>query len=64
MGASEARIKVGATSESINIEAEETYAKFELDLKEGPTILQTWLTDERTKNVRGAYYVEVKRLDR
>ena len=64
MGVSEARIKVGATSESINIEAEETYAKFELDLKEGPTILQTWLTDEQTKNVRGAYYVEVKRLDR
>ena len=64
MGAIEARIKVGTTSESINIEAEESYAKFKLDLKEGPTILQTWLTDEQTKNVRGAYYVEVKRLDK
>ena len=64
MGAIEARIKVGDTSESINIEPEETYTKFKLDLKEGPTILQTWLTDEQTKNVRGAYYVEVKRLDR
>jgi len=63
MGAIEARIKIGDTSESVNIEPEETFAKFKLDLKEGPTILQTWLTDEQTKNVRGAYYVEVKRLD-
>ncbi len=63
MGAIEARIKIGDTSKSVKIEPDETFAKFEVDLKQGPTILQTWLTDEKTKNVRGAYYIEAKRLD-
>lgn len=64
IGAIDARIKIGDTSQSTQLKPSETSAKFEFDLKEGPTVLQTWLTDEKTKNIRGAYYIEAKRLDR
>ena len=63
MGAIEARIKIGDTNDSLKLDPDETFAKFVVDLKEGPTILQTWLTDEQTNNQRGAYYIEVTRLD-
>ncbi len=59
----EARIKIGDTTDSLKLEPNETFAKFEVDLKQGPMTLQTWLTDEQTKNQRGAYYIEVMRID-
>lgn len=62
MGAVEARIRIGDTSESLTLKPNETFATFQVQLERGPTILQTWLTDGKTKNQRGAYYVEVKRL--
>jgi len=63
MGATEARIKVGDTTLSTNVKPSDTHATFKVNLDQGPTVLQTWLTDEKTNNQRGAYYIEVKRLD-
>ncbi len=64
MGAVEARIKIGDTSQSIPLKPSEAFAKFEVNLNRGPTVLKTWLTDEKTNNQRGAYYIEAKRLSK
>lgn len=63
IGAVEARIKVGDTTLSTSLDPNDTHATFKVNLAKGPAILQTWLTDEKTKNQRGAYYIEAKRLD-
>ena len=57
IGAKKARLKIGETESVIELEPEATQAVFELDLKPGHAILQTWLTDSKTGKDRGAYFV-------
>lgn len=56
-----ARISIGNHKDSAAVTNKEKYIIFEAELEKGPTHLQTWFEDENG-NVRGAYYVYVKRL--
>ena len=57
-------IKVTIGDQTLNKELPEGEAALtlETELFEGPTTLQTWVT-EKGKPVRGAYYVTIERLD-
>ncbi len=57
-----ARIKIGGFETTQPIDADAASATLAVDLPAGPTELQTWLRSEDGSS-RGAYYVEVRRLD-
>lgn len=57
-----ARLTVGSIDVSQPVPAGATSVSFQVELKAGGTRLQSWLT-EGNGTVRGAYFVEVKRLD-
>jgi len=61
ISATEARLKIAGHNVTKPIGEKASAVTFELNLKAGPTRLQTWLTDNAGQS-RGAYYVEVKRL--
>ncbi len=56
-----ARLKLGDIDVNKDVSPNATHARFELDLKAGPAMLQTWLTNEQGKE-HGAYFVWVERL--
>jgi len=56
-----ARLRIGDVKVEKDISPGATRARFELDLKAGPAMLQTWLTNEQGKE-HGAYFVWVERL--
>jgi arylsulfatase A-like enzyme len=56
-----ARLRIGDAEVDKDILLNATYARFELDLKAGPAMLQTWLTNEQDQQ-HGAYFVWVERL--
>ncbi|MBT8044167.1 MAG: hypothetical protein KJO79_04380, partial [Verrucomicrobiae bacterium] len=61
MGMESARVEIGGEKKSIKLEATATEAKFELDLREGPTQLMTWLV-RPDGGESGAYYTRVRYL--
>lgn len=56
-----AKLKLGELEAGHDISPDATHARFELDLKAGPAMLQTWLTNEQNQQ-HGAYFVWVERL--
>jgi arylsulfatase A-like enzyme len=58
-----ARLKVGDTELTKPISANATEIVFPIELKAGKTRLQTWFAD-KDGDLRGAFFVEVKRLKR
>jgi arylsulfatase A-like enzyme len=61
--ATRARIRVGAVEEAAKVSPDATAVTLTLNLAKGPAKLETWLTDEDNGKTRGAFFVEVKRLD-
>lgn len=61
MEATEARIRVGDQQLSQEVTADQTAARFALELEAGPTTVQTWLTLPDGRE-RGAYFVYVDRV--
>ncbi len=55
-----ARIRIGDVDVNRPVEEEATSVTFEVDLKAGPTKLETWL-EAADGSSRGAYFVEVRR---
>jgi len=60
-GCTRAKIKIGSVEAKKDVKPDEAIVTFELDLKAGPAMLQTWMTNEKGKTF-GAYYVWVERL--
>jgi len=56
-----ARLRIGDVDVDKDIPLNATHARFELDLKAGPAMLQTWLTNAQDQQ-HGAYFVWVERL--
>ncbi|MCD6304363.1 MAG: arylsulfatase [Planctomycetes bacterium] len=61
MDSTHARLKIGSIELQKDISPQDVRARFELDLKAGPAMLQTWLTGKDGKKF-GAYFVWVERL--
>ena len=61
MRATEARLRIGQQEFKRKLKGTETSVTFELDLLQGPGLLQSWLRDKYGR-VRGAYFVRVERL--
>lgn len=62
LGAVAARVQVGDQEATEKIEATAASALVSLDLPAGPARMQTWLEGEDSSS-RGAYYVEVRRVE-
>ncbi len=62
LGAETARLSIGKFDKQQTVAADATSATFEVALEAGKTRLQTWLI-EKSGTERGAYFVEVKRLE-
>ena len=60
-GCTHAKITIGGVTAEKPVKPDEAIVSFELDLKAGPAMLQTWMTREDSK-VFGAYYVWAERL--
>ena len=60
--AGEARVKVGDLEEKVDVEKGQDAIALSIDLPSGPSRLQTWISEGAGK-VRGAYYVEVKKIN-
>lgn len=58
----EARIKIASHNQKLKVNKGDKSASFKLQLKQGPTKLQTWFYDKGNHELCGAYYVYVKRL--
>jgi uncharacterized sulfatase len=58
-----ARLVVGEHEAQANVPAGATGVTLTIDLEAGPARMQTWLTDETSRKSRGAFYLEVRRLD-
>ncbi|NLS97940.1 MAG: arylsulfatase [Planctomycetaceae bacterium] len=58
-----ARIRIGDQEQSVKTSPADQAATFRVTLDRGPTILQTWFFDDQEKEICGAYYVEVERLE-
>ena len=54
-----ARLKVGNFDQSRAVAPSDTAVTFKLDLKSGPTKLQTWFYDAHDAELSGAYYVYI-----
>lgn len=61
MGATKARLKIGDCEWNEETKPEDTTVFFEIELAEGPAILQTWLTAAEGEQ-RGAYFITVEKL--
>ena len=57
MKVASAKIKIGSQQFQKECAATDRSITFEVELKQGPTELRTWLTDEKTGSSRGAYFV-------
>ncbi len=61
--ATQARLAIGDVDQTRPVDAQAPGVTFQVELKAGPTRLQTWFSDDQG-NERGAYYVYVRRVDR
>jgi arylsulfatase len=59
-----ARIRVADQEQVKQTFPADTSASFRLPLTRGPTTLQTWFYDDQGKEICGAYYVSVRRLEK
>ena len=59
----QARLKICEVDQTQSIGPDDTVSHFRVDLKPGPTTLQTWLIDANGKSLCGAYYVSVELLE-
>jgi len=57
-----ARVKIGTAEQSLTIKPNSEQVQFRVQLKKGPTHLQSWLEDENGKS-RGAYYAKVRYIN-
>jgi len=62
LSAKQARLQVGHVKRSLPVKTGATAVTFTVPLKAGPVRLQTWL-DGKPNDSRGAYFVDVERLD-
>jgi hypothetical protein len=60
-GCTFAKLRIGDIKVEKDMKPTDAIATFELDLKAGPVMLQSWMTNEKG-GVFGAYYVWVERL--
>jgi arylsulfatase A-like enzyme len=58
-----AQIQVGSVTRQIPIPSGATAAQLNVELEAGPARLQTWLTHEPDFLTRGAFFVDIQRLD-
>lgn len=58
-----ARIRIGDVDQKQETKREDTLVSFTAILTSGETELQTWLTDSESGLVRGAYYVDVEKME-
>jgi len=58
-----ARLKIGDVDVSKPVSKNDKAATFTVRLKAGKTKLRTWFHDEQGKELCGAFYVSVRRLD-
>ncbi|HEY7426416.1 MAG TPA: arylsulfatase [Gemmataceae bacterium] len=56
-----ARLRVGSIDESRPVNATDKAVTFQVKLRAGRTLLQTWFSDRDDKELCGAYYVYVRR---
>ncbi len=63
MRATKAILRIGEQELERKLDGNEISVTFELDLPKGHGLLQSWLSDEEG-SVRGAYFVQVARLNR
>jgi len=56
-----AKLRIGSVEVAKDIKLTDTIATFDVGLKAGPAMLQSWMTNEKGK-IFGAYYVWVERL--
>jgi len=61
LGSGTVRLKVGPVEETQSVAGDVSAVSFTLGLEAGPARLQTWVEGDKGK--RGAFYVEVERLD-
>ncbi|MEQ8209741.1 MAG: arylsulfatase [Lacipirellulaceae bacterium] len=61
MGAAKARLKIDENQWEKGTKPQDTTVSFEIELPEGPALLQTWLTDAN-EGQRGAYFVTIEKL--
>ena len=61
--ATHARIKIGEIEASKTIPDGATTVTLSLNLKAGPARMQTWLSDSDSGKSRGAFFIEVRRVD-
>ena len=57
-----ARMKIGEIDRTVDVEANDKHASFEVELSAGDIELKTWLLDKAGAVLCGAYYVEVIKL--
>ena len=57
------KLKIGDREFSSEPESNELSIRFSADLTKGDTTLQTWFLDESGREICGAYYVYVERLE-
>lgn len=63
LGSPTARLRVGEMNASADVPEGATSVTLTLRLPSGPARMQTWLADAATSRSRGAFFVEVRRLD-
>jgi arylsulfatase len=56
-------MKVGASDQSADVGPNEKKVTFTVTLKRGPAELQTWFSDKDGRELCGAYFVYVRRLE-
>ena len=61
MNSTHAKIKIGDQEKEMILSKDAVKATFELDLKAGPFMLQSWLTNDQDQE-HGAYFLWVERL--
>jgi arylsulfatase A-like enzyme len=61
IAATHARLQIGDFDQTQPIPTDAEEVVFQVELKAGPTQVETWLLDEKSSTSRGAYYVRVER---
>ena len=60
--ATEARLRIDDIDQTIVVNEPTQQVRFTVYLKKGTTQLQTWLTDSKNQETRGAFFIDVEAL--
>ena len=60
--ATEARLRIADVDQTIVVNEPTQQVRFTVYLKEGTTQLETWLTDSKNQETRGAFFIDVEAL--